>query len=281
MPHTLTLTADDLNTLIYPDGQPHIRIVEPKFVGADSVRLVLRIRNPKELFEAVAAANAVWHAGINDISLCIPYLMGARSDRLQTVGHSVDLEVVAHILTNMDAPRFSQITVFDVHSDEAYGHIPHLRVIPPKFLVASYRMDAPLLVVPDKGAMRKIADTCTWCPNIMDYITCDKNRNVVTGEITLKVNNPQDARGRNCVIVDDICDGGGTFIEIAKQIRPYGPKTVTLIVSHGIFSKGLSPFVGKIDRIITSNSFADRVDVTTTGGLTMNIVPLPERWYEE
>ena len=53
--------------------------------------------------------------------------------------------------------------------------------------------------------------------------------------------------GRNCLIVDDICDGGGTFIPLAKKLKNAGAKTVTLYVTHGIFSKGLDPLKEHID----------------------------------
>jgi ribose-phosphate pyrophosphokinase len=58
--------------------------------------------------------------------------------------------------------------------------------------------------------------------------------------------------------VDDLCDGGATFIGAAKCLRDAGAKFVGLVVPHGIFSRGVSHVLDNgIDHIHTSNSFKD------------------------
>ena len=54
------------------------------------------------------------------------------------------------------------------------------------------------------------------------------------------------------MIIDDICDGGATFLAIAEQIKP---KHMTLIVTHGVFSKGFAVLEKKFDEIIVSDSY--------------------------
>jgi ribose-phosphate pyrophosphokinase len=66
-----------------------------------------------------------------------------------------------------------------------------------------------------------------------------------------------DLHGQTCFIVDDICDGGGTFAGTAKVLREKGAGKVNLIVSHGIFSRG--PVIESIDTIYTTDSYK-RVD---------------------
>ena len=58
---------------------------------------------------------------------------------------------------------------------------------------------------------------------------------------------------RRILIVDDICDGGATFVGLAKELRAAGAKKVYLYVTHGIFSKGL-PLEG-IDKVFTTDSY--------------------------
>jgi ribose-phosphate pyrophosphokinase len=62
-------------------------------------------------------------------------------------------------------------------------------------------------------------------------------------------------RDHNFLIVDDICDGGRTFIELAKVLRPLTNGSIFLYVTHGIFSQGLDVFKGVIDHIYTANLF--------------------------
>ncbi len=66
-------------------------------------------------------------------------------------------------------------------------------------------------------------------------------------------------KGKYCVIVDDICDGGRTFIELAKTLKEGGAQRVVLYVTHGIFSKGIYPLEKYIDEVYTTNSFPQKV----------------------
>jgi phosphoribosylpyrophosphate synthetase len=80
------------------------------------------------------------------------------------------------------------------------------------------------------------------------------------GNISLIVNKAFLAEGRDCIIVDDICDGGRTFIEIAKQLP--NTNSLTLVITHGIFSKGLKELEAYFDKIITTNSLLQEPDIT-------------------
>jgi ribose-phosphate pyrophosphokinase len=60
---------------------------------------------------------------------------------------------------------------------------------------------------------------------------------------------------KDFLIVDDICDGGRTFIELAKVLRPWTTGKIYLYVTHGIFSNGLDVFNSLIDGVYTANPF--------------------------
>jgi Phosphoribosylpyrophosphate synthetase len=76
------------------------------------------------------------------------------------------------------------------------------------------------LVSPDGGALKKIYKLAEKV-DCLGVIECSKNRNIKTGEITTtKVyTDGRSVDGKDCYIVDDICDGGRTFIEIAKELK--------------------------------------------------------------
>lgn len=80
-----------------------------------------------------------------------------------------------------------------------------------------------------------------------------KKRNVKTGEITETTVHIDDLNGKDCYIVDDICDGGRTFIEIAKVLRRKNSGKIILMVSHGFFTKGKSVILKHIDSIFTQS----------------------------
>ena len=77
-----------------------------------------------------------------------------------------------------------------------------------------------------------------------------------TGNITKTTVLHDDFGGKDCVIVDDICDGGRTFIELAKVLKERGAGKIGLFVTHGIFSQGVGVlFDNGIDFIYTTDSF--------------------------
>ena len=97
--------------------------------------------------------------------------------------------------------------------------------------------------------MKKIRKCVTT--ETIEVVECSKLRNINTGEIRGTKVHSTGFLNHDCVIVDDICDGGRTFIEIAKVLKQKGAGKIKLYVTHGIFSKGLDVFDGLIDEIYT------------------------------
>jgi len=262
-PHKL----EGIHVINFPDGQPHVRLTaipEPN----EEVAVVCPIRNPNELFLLQLTMNAIAHSGADVSSLTIPYLMGARYDRIMQLGDSFDLSLVASIINTFDADA---VHLFDVHSSVATEFINNSKSHRNDLLLKRYNQltggGSVTLIVPDKGASARV-EGYRKILNVNQEVYCDKERDA-NGKITLSVRNPQVCAGRRCVVVDDLCDGGGTFIAISDQVRPYAPAYMTLIVSHGIFSRGLDPLTDRFDLIITSDSYADM----KTGG-KLNVVNL-------
>ena len=251
------LTNERVKQILFPDNQPHIVVSDIN--DGDDVRIVCPIRSSLELVQLMLVANAVKHCGGKLMDLVVPYLMAARYDRIINAGDSFDLEVVADVINSIG---FESVNLFDVHSKVATDLINNSRSHNNSILVNSYSKPNSVLIIPDKGASVKAAEYLGWNPSIVDSVTCDKERDKETGRVSLRVNNPEICAGRNCVIVDDICDGGATFMAIAEQIHPLH---LTLIVSHGIFSKGFRALRGKFDEIITTDSFLQHApDKVTT-----------------
>lgn len=262
-PHKL----EGIQVINFPDGQPHVRLTaipEPN----EEVAVVCPIRNPNELFLLQLTMNAIAHSGAGVSSLTIPYLMGARYDRVMQPGDSFDLFLVAGVINSMNAQA---VHLFDVHSSAATELINNAKNHRNDRLLQRYSelndSQDVILIVPDKGASARV-DGYRKILNVVGEVYCDKERDA-SGKITLKVRNPYACAGAHCVVVDDLCDGGGTFIAIADQVCLCATRSLTLIVSHGIFSRGLDPLFDRFDLVITSDSYADM----KTGG-KLNVVNL-------
>lgn len=115
-----------------------------------------------------------------------------------------------------------------------------------------------MLICPDAGAIQRtlaIANGInSQCQQAIEVIHCEKQRDPSNGKIRGIAVDSHDLTGKTAVITDDICDGGATFIGIAKQLRSLNCQNIILYVTHGIFSKGLAVFDGLVDQVFTSNS---------------------------
>ena len=111
-----------------------------------------------------------------------------------------------------------------------------------------------VLISPDGGALKKIYSTSKYLGGI-PVVECGKSRDVQTGELSGFKVYEDDLKGKTCIVVDDICDGGGTFRGLAKELRKKNAGDLVLAVSHGIFSHGFEDLLSSYKKIFTTDSF--------------------------
>lgn len=237
---------EGVKLLLYPDNQPHVNIQDVN--EGDEVEVICSINDSLTMMHLLQTANALDNLFAVKKVLRIPYLMAARFDRLMQYGDSADLQVIANLINSMS---FEKVYLYDVHSDVSTMLIRNSVNIDNKKLVDQYAIRDTVLICPDAGAVKKVGKYLEWNKNITDVVYCIKDRDLTNGKISLKVLEPEKCLNRNCVVIDDLCDGGGTFLGIASQIQP---KHLTLIAAHGVFSQGYSNLLEYYSHIITSNS---------------------------
>lgn len=243
-------TQENCKLILFPDNQPHV-ILSPN-LKRDVYNIVCSITSSNKLLQLCMAANALNELGVTEeLHLTIPYLMGARFDRVMNEGDSFDLRVIANIINEIGA---NSVDLYDVHSDVAFALIDNAVLNSNEILVEAYNKKNAVLIIPDAGAAKKSPKYAEWNKNITGEVHCVKHRDTTTGNIELQVIDADKINNRHCVIIDDICDGGRTFIEIAKALPVGTCLSLTLIVTHGIFSKGFKELETYFDEIITSNT---------------------------
>jgi ribose-phosphate pyrophosphokinase len=249
--------------IIFPDGQPHIKL-DLSSVGTDKsvCRIMTRISSPADLLLALFTKSILSYEGFEKVELYISYLLAARMDRVMTGGEPFSLKVMANII---NCAGFSKIKIFDPHSEVTTALLDNSYAISNTEFVADalkdYQAKTELgsasdlcIVSPDAGALKKIYKVAEAIGN-MAVVECMKNRDVKTGHLSGFKVFAETLEGKTCFIVDDICDGGGTFIGVAAELRKLQAKKVILIVSHGIFSKGL--LLQNVDEIYCTNSYKE------------------------
>lgn len=243
-----------IETFFFPGGEPHARV--PKDFGDALLFLKARTWNDFGIGLMVMAA---LREQDGDVLVFCPYLPGARQDR--TDGQTPDTATLVLRLLDDVADR---IYTFDAHSSATIDRV-HKNFMPADIMDGGSKQPYRI-ICPDKGAIERALQFAEHGSTFNEIVVCDKQRDFATGRFTGFKMPPLPAVGEY-VIVDDICDGGGTFNLLAEEFLrdPYGPESrLSLFVSHGIFSKGVSNIHPKITEIFTTDSWCNVADPRLT-----------------
>lgn len=247
--------AGDLafKTFTFPDGQPHFKL-ETYDREFEQVTIEVALKSGSDLLLLALVCDVLRSHGFSRINLDIRYLLGARMDRAISWAEPFTLSVVARFINSLG---FSQVRILDAHSEVATRLIRNsVNVLPTGAVQQAISAIGGYVdvVIPDKGAqprvMQMICGASSLSPSWIHQ--CYKERDPQTGALSNFRVPSEGLKDKTLLIVDDICDGGRTFIGLAKELRAKGAKSVNLFVTHGIFSKGL-PLEG-IDRVFTTDS---------------------------
>lgn len=252
----------------FPDGQQQVKIETFTYIEVPtdkSVQIKSRLNNWLDLELITCTVASLRELGVTEIHLYTPYILGARSDRKFEEGSNNYLKhVICPVINNL---KLKSVTCLDPHSNCLEMGINRFRKIDNSSLfreairslygLAKARTnDNFILISPDAGATHKIYKLAQDVDYKGDIITCSKERDK-DGKLT-QVNVPYLTKydeKRDYIIIDDICDGGATFINIAKELKKHVTGKIYLIVTHSIFSKGTEELLKYFDCIYSTNSY--------------------------
>jgi len=207
--------------------------LSPEYLDEDAlVEIIWDFENESEFLHLAQLKMLLDHYGVKS-RLKIMYLPYARQDKLIDNSNTFALHTFAKLLNSLE---FQSIEIEDPHSILAIEKIKNSR--------ATYRLvsihnafsdtKSDIVCYPDKGAVSKYVNIVGLEP----WIHGEKERDQSTGKI-IKYNLIGDVKDKKVLVVDDICDGGMTFVLLSKVLYESGAREVHLFVSHGIFSKGI------------------------------------------
>jgi ribose-phosphate pyrophosphokinase len=272
----------------FPDGQQSIRIVEKgtntfqRLSKQTNITIKSRLNTFQDLELIICANQALKEIGVKSIKLYIPYCIGGRSDRkFQEGGVNYIKKVIAPIINSQN---FDEVRIMDPHSDVLEACIDNFKKEDNSKIInfavedilsdqwrkltgdVSYtywvnhmwsKRPTIAIVSPDAGALKKIYDVAKMI-KVSNVTTAGKVREIETGKIVKTELPTMDLDGiKQIIIIDDICDGGRTFIDLAKEIKKQTDKPIYLIVTHGIFSAGYSQLGEYFEKIYTTNSIKE------------------------
>lgn len=247
----------DFESFVFNGGEPHIKILE-ELNGEDEVTITIRIRSFNDVGMLLVATDALRRMEVEKIHLVLPYFPAARQDRVMVAGESLSVKVYADII---NVQNYQSVLILDAHSEVTPALLNRVKNISNHnfvtlALACLQNEKEYVLISPDGGALKKIYKLSQFL-NGVPVVECSKKRDVKTGKLSGFKVYADDLEGKTCVIVDDICDGGGTFLGLAKELEKKNCGKLMLIVTHGIFSKGLEKLTATFDEVFSTNSFSD------------------------
>lgn len=273
--------TDKYDLIKFPGGELHVRVKEDVMAAVSDIQTVsvtARITNAEKLIETFLVIDAVRQESGREITLILPYLPYARADRRFSAGDCFGIASFARLINSADVMTFT----LDAHSAAGLVHFEHIRDLPStRFIEHAYEqfksdhiqtksgadsnknesskseedvtLEDVTLLFPDKGARERYASAGEQFAKVLH---CSKERDLLTGKLKgFKVPEKAEFTTRKVLIVDDICDGGGTFTGIADGLKEY-ELDLALYVTHGLFSKGMGELNKHFSHVFTTNSFA-------------------------
>ena len=217
----------------------------------NNVFITASCKNSDEFMQLVMFLDAVKRAAPTaKVSLTLPYLPYARQDRVCNPGESLSIAVIARILNSFN---LDELHLFDVHSDVSLALFNNVIHTSQAEIWAGQiaNSGADIVIAPDAGAAKKIYELHKRGVTL-DVVVANKRRDS-NGQIVEFTIDRDLIKGKHAIILDDICDGGATFIEVANACRGKVSR-LELYVTHGIFSRGVDAVLPHFDKVCTTDS---------------------------
>jgi len=247
----------NFQTFKFSAGEQHIKIED----DVKNEDVTICFQNPEDIMLLVLAVSALRKSWVRNIDLLMPYVPYGRQDRVMVPGEPLSIQAFANIINSMN---FRKVFVLDAHSSVTTALLDNVVEIDQTDIYLSLweyikiENEQAILISPDAGSFKKINKIGEFLD--VPVIACSKIRDVQDGKITNIVVHwhPVVVTEKTCVIMDDICDGGRTFIALAKVLKTMGAKKVILYTTHGIYSYGLDQIFEYIDQIHTTNNMGEK-----------------------
>jgi len=189
------------------------------------------------LIELLIMIDAMRRSSARRITAVLPYFGYARQDRRASGRTPISAKLVANLITEAGADR---VLTLDLHAGQIQGFfdIPtdNLYAVPilTRDIKANYDISNVMVVSPDVGGVVRARALAKRLDCLLSIV--DKRRDR-PGESEV-MNIIGDVTGKDCLLIDDIVDSGGTLCNAADALLAKGAASVTAYITHGVLSGG-------------------------------------------
>ena len=231
----LKLKLVNTNIKKFADGEIYVEINEN--IRGNSVFVIQATATPANdnLMELLLCIDALRRSSAKNITAVIPYFGYARQDRKVVPRTSISAKLVSNLITNAGAHR---VVTVDLHAGQIQGFfdmpVDNLFTTPifARYIKKNIKSKNLICVSPDAGGIERTRGLATKIK--ADLAIIDKRRPEPGKSKVMNI--VGDVQGKDCIIVDDIIDSGGTIVNAADALVKKGAKNVYVFVTHAVLS---------------------------------------------
>ncbi|OIM99844.1 ribose-phosphate pyrophosphokinase [Idiomarina sp. MD25a] len=263
----LYIKLGDASVGRFSDGEISVAINE-NVRGADVFLLQSTCAPTNDnLMELIVMVDALRRASAGRITAVMPYFGYARQDRrVRSARVPITAKVVADFLSSVGVDR---VLTVDLHAEQIQGFfdVPVDNVFGTPVLLEHMRnqkFDNPVVVSPDIGGVVR-ARAFAKLMDDTDLAIIDKRR--PSANVSQVMHIIGDIKDRDCIIVDDMIDTGGTLCKAAEALKQHGAKRVFAYATHPVFSGNAVNNIkdSSIDELIVTDSIPLSEEMKATG----------------
>ena len=266
----LKLKLVNTNIKNFADGEIYVEINEN--IRGNSVFVIQSTSTPANdnLMELLLCIDALKRSSAKNITAVIPYFGYARQDRKVVPRTSISAKLVANLITNAGANR---IVTVDLHSGQIQGFldmpVDNLFTTP---IFARYIKNL-ICVSPDAGGIERTRGLAKKIN--ADLAIIDKRRPQAGKSEVMNIIG--EVKNKDCIIVDDIIDSGGTIVNAVEALMKKGAKDVYVFITHAVLSGEAINRIkkSKIKKLIITDSIDNSKRVKNINKIqVLSIAPL-------
>ncbi len=258
--NNLSCDPGSATTSRFSDGEFNFQITEN--VRGGDVFIVQPTCPPTDahLMELLVMLDAFRRSSAERVTAVIPYYGYARSDKKDRPRVPIGAKLVANLIATAGADR---VLTMDLHAAQIQGFfdipVDHLFAAP---VFIGYYQAHPLpnltVVAPDTGGAERARAYAKRLTSVdgspAQLALCDKRRE--KANVAEVMNIVGDVRGRNCLIIDDMCDTGGSLTKVGAALREAGADSIHACFTHPVLSGGACGKLAAsdIERVVTTDT---------------------------
>ena len=261
----LKLKLVNTNIKRFADDEIYVEINEN--IRGNTIFVIQSTSNPANdnLMELLICIDALKRSSAKNITAVIPYFGYARQDRKVVPRTAISAKLVSDLITNAGANRILSV---DLHAGQIQGffNIPvdNLFATPifARHIKKKINLNNLICVAPDVGGVER---TRALSRRLNTSIAIIDKRRPAPGKSEV-MNIVGNVKNKNCVIIDDIIDSGGTIVNAAKALKDKGAKDVYVYITHAVLSGQAVDKIekSKIKKLITTDTIDNLKKIKNT-----------------